>query len=301
MAQDRTDDSSSVPNQSWRLARTDATVVSLVVLGLFYYWFAVADRYTVFLYGHTASGLSVAQPFDEATSSRYWMAGLVAAGIVLVLYVAASWLRGVIAGRRKATPACATWWRVWLLSAVPIALGIPVITMTMNSPTLPLGLALACLTAALLGLAVALLPGEWAARRPMDLLWLTVEGLGLVPPLVLLHAVEFAASSESRAYILFAVLAVQVVGVLWLAVVGVLRRWRGRASPNAGAILLAGLALSYTLLPLAHYAFFAPAEWRYISTASNFFASYPLLQLAAFALAAAMAWGETALRRRFGR
>ena len=58
-----------------------AVPISLFVLGISYYWFAVADRYAIFLYGHLG-----ATPFDEVTSSRYWMGGLVAAGFVLLGY-----------------------------------------------------------------------------------------------------------------------------------------------------------------------------------------------------------------------
>ena len=66
-------------------------------------------------------------------------------------------------------------------------MGIPAITMTVNSPTLPLSLAAACVVA---GLAVALPAGRWAAAWPGDLAWLAADGLGLVPALLLLRAVE---------------------------------------------------------------------------------------------------------------
>ena len=44
-----------------------------------YYWFAVANRYVIFLHAHLD-----ATPFDDVTRSRYWIAGLVASGIVMV-------------------------------------------------------------------------------------------------------------------------------------------------------------------------------------------------------------------------
>lgn len=55
----------------WGAALGRAVPLALLVLGLFYYWFAIADRYVIFLYGHTAPGIPPAQPFDEMTSSRY--------------------------------------------------------------------------------------------------------------------------------------------------------------------------------------------------------------------------------------
>ena len=152
--------------EGWGPALAAAVPIVLFVLGLFYHWFAIADRYAIFLYGHVAPGISLAQPFDAMTRSRYWMAGLVAAGAVMVIYTAINWVLGRIANRRGQNYRPPAWWRVWALCALPVIVGIPVITMTRNTPTLPLGLAVACVIATLAGLALALLPGEWAARRP---------------------------------------------------------------------------------------------------------------------------------------
>ncbi len=60
----------------------------------------------------------------------------------------------------------------------------------------------------------------------------------------------------------------------------------------------AGLAHSYLLLPLAHYLLAGPPGGRYISDAANFFAVNPLIQLLTLAVAAALAAGATAVRRR---
>ena len=60
--------------QEWRRAALHALPIAVFVLGLYGYWFGIADRYAVFLYEHLG-----ATPFDAVTRSRYWMAGLVAA------------------------------------------------------------------------------------------------------------------------------------------------------------------------------------------------------------------------------
>lgn len=99
--------------RTWRRPLLEATLISIVVLGLFYYWFGIADRYAVFLYGHTTTNIPPAQPFDATTSNRYWMAGLVAAGAVMVLYVTANGLHGRICVRRQKPCTTATWWQVW--------------------------------------------------------------------------------------------------------------------------------------------------------------------------------------------
>ncbi len=285
----------------WRAALAWAAPILSGVLALFYYWFAVADRYAIFLYGHATTNIPPTQPFDTVTSSRYWMAGLVAAGAVLVGYSGGLWFAGrIAAGRRRAfTPP--TGWRVWVLCALPLAVGVPAITMTVNAPTLPLGLAAACAAATLAGLAVAVWPGEWAAQRPLDLAWLAVDGLGLVPALIFVRAIELPGRglSVTPALAWGAALGGSLAGLIWLGVVSALRAWRRRPVPDAGAVLLAGLALSYLWLPLVHYLIASPPEYRYITTASNFFALAPAVQALALAIAVAQAWGITALRRRW--
>jgi hypothetical protein len=71
-----------------------------------------------------------------------------------------------------------------------------------------------------------------------------------------------------------------VAGALWLALVGGLRRWRHRPSPNAPALFLAG-----------------PPGFRYLSNAANFFAVNPLVQLLALLAAVGLAVGAGMARR----
>ena len=48
-----------------------ALPVAVLVLALFYYWFALADRYVVFLYYHDRGGRPAdAGPFADATAGR---------------------------------------------------------------------------------------------------------------------------------------------------------------------------------------------------------------------------------------
>lgn len=279
----------------------EAACIIVGVLALFYYWFGIADRYALFLYGHVAIQPEPAQPFDAITSSRYWMAGFVAAGAVMVIYTAANWLAAQVARWRGRRFVPSSWWRVWLLCVVPLGIGIPLITMTLNAPTLPPLLAAACLGTTLTGLAVALMPGAWAAKRPRELVWLGADAVGLMPPLLLLHVVEFADRSATVSRATFWIFAMVMIGlgIGWLGLMSLLRRWRRKEIPTAGALWFAALGLSYLLLPLVHYLVFTPAEYRYISNSENFFASNPLLQLAALGLAGLIAWGVTGARRRW--
>lgn len=277
----------------WKIALLHAVPTMLFVLALLTYWFAIANRYAVFLYGHLG-----ATPFDDVTSSRYWMAGLVACGAVMVLYVLAQWSAGRIMALRNRSYHPPAWWCVWVLCVPSLAIGIPGITMTLNSPTLPLASALACLLATLTALALALVPGAWAARRPLHLGWLTLDGIGLMPTLLLLRAVELPTRGVVNipvAYI--AAIGGMLAGSAWLGGMTGLRRWRRKATPGASQIFVTGLCLSYLLTPLAHHLLATPPGYRYITTSSNFFAFSIWVQVLTFAIAAGLALGITKLRR----
>jgi hypothetical protein len=292
---------STSDSRSWRRAQSWATPIVVLVLGLFYYWFGVADRYAIFLYGHATDNMPPAQPFDGVTSSRYWMAGLVAAGIVMVLYVTECVLVGRVAVARGHRYHAPSWWRVWALCLVPLAIGIPAITLTVNTPTLTHGLAAKATLAALGGLALALLPGEWAVRRPVDLAWLVADAAGLVPALIVIRVVELPGRGVwvSAPVAWSCAIGGCLAGLAWMALLSVLRRRARRPRPAARTLLVAGLGLSYLLLPLAHH-ISTPAAYRYITTASNFFAWSLSVQIVALGVAAAQAAWITRARRRAG-
>ena len=278
----------------WKIALLHAAAISALILGLFYHWFAVADRYVAFLYGHLG-----ATPFDEVTRSRYWMSGLVATGLVMVGYTAANWLLGRIATLRHREYRPPSWWQVWAICSVPLAIGIPFVTMAFNRPTLPPFLAAACVLATLVGLALALMPGSWAAQRAWDLAWLMLDGAGLMPILSLLRAVEMPGRGLTGSSLAVPVaIAGTLGGVIWLVIMTGLRAWRRRTWPGASTLFPAGLGLSYLLMPLVHYLFFTPRGYRYITTASNFFAFNGVLQLVVLLVAAILAAGVTRVRQR---
>jgi len=271
-----------------------AIPVSTFILGAFYYWFAVADRYAIFLYGHLN-----ATPFDEVTNSRYWMSGLVACGSVMVAYALTNWCLGRIAALRHRDYRPPAWWRVWGLCAIPLAIGILAITTTFNSPTLPPSSATACAAATLMGLGLALAPGSWAAQRPSDLGWLTLDGMGLMPSLLLLRAIELPARglvTVRTAYVV--AIGGTVAGTVWLCMVTGLRLWRRKSWPEASSLFVTGLCLSYLLMPLVHHLLSTPPAYRYISTSSNFFGFSIGVQLMVFCVAAILALGITRLRQR---
>jgi hypothetical protein len=80
-------------------------------------------------------------------------------------------------------------------------------------------------------------------------------------------------------------------GIVWLGALSIVRAWRHKSPPSAGAILCAGLCWSYLVLPLAHYIFATPANIKYITTSSNFFAYAPEIQMATWVVAGILAIG----------
>lgn len=268
--------------RAWIGAAAHAFWIVLLVLGLFYDWFAVANRYSIFLYEHLG-----ATPFDEITRSRYWMSGLVAAGFVLAIDTAMQWALGraaALCGRAYRPP---DWRRVWLLCALPLAAGILWITMRLNWPTLPAGLATACVAAAWIGVALALLPGQMAAQQPRRFIAAALYALGVAPSLLLVRAVELAdLIGAPLAYTI--PVAMPVAGAGWMLL---LRRVRV-PPPSPAAIGVAALCITYLALPLMHYLLFVPPDYRYITTADNFFARTLGVQLITFWVAAGLvSWG----------
>ena len=135
----------------------------------------------------------------------------------------------------------------------------------------------------LIGLALALIPGSLAAQRPLDLGWLVFDGVGLMPSLLLLRALELPSRglvSVPVAYL--AALGGTLAGAVWLGIVTGLRVWRCKPPSGAGALFVAGLCLSYLVMPLVHHLLFTPPGYRYISTSSNFFAFDGKVQLMVF-------------------
>ena len=238
------------------------------ILWLFYRWFAVADRYHVFLYYHDMGPrYPDTSAFSAVTGGRYWMAGLVAAGAVLLANTS-FWL---IAGRlhlRVVPPPCR---RAWAVAALPLAIGIPLITMTANTPTLPLLHAGRATLAALLGLSLALLPGRLAAHSPGELILLGMDGAGLALLGLLALAIE-----RSAPWVL--ALIVLGGGMGSLALSSGLRLWRHLPPPNGTALVAAGGIVSYPLMAIAHHVVGTDGRF-YISDSDNFSLRDPVAQL----------------------
>jgi hypothetical protein len=278
-----------------------AVPIVALVIALFYTWFAVLDRYQVFLYYHDMGPGFDTTPFGWVTVGRYWMSGLVAGGAVMVLYIVANLLLGRVI--RSFRPP--RWWRVWLLCAGPLLVAIPAIVMTVNDPVLPLRNAAQVTAVTLIGLALAMALGQVAARHPMGYLLLMIDGLGLACLLSALRSLEglsgwLARGRTASVWVAGGVLALGIVLLLGLTA---LRWWLRLEVPTAASWLVAGLQVLYLLLPLYHLAWCSddgtwtdPGYFIYISSSDNYFARSRLLQVGVWIGVALLAWGATRLR-----
>lgn len=253
------------------------------MLGLLSWWFIAADRYAVFLYGHLGAG-----PFDSITVGRYLMAPAVAGGALLLCYAAVNWAGGRIVSGYEPPG----WLTPWLVAMPSIVVGVPVVTGVLGGPPLPAWLAFQCAGTTLACTALALAAGRLAARDPVALVWLALRGVALTPVLVLFKSLELPSrlSSVSPFFAVAVSMSSLAGSLVVLVALGVLRPDRGRPLTLALKTFVAGLAVAYLLLPLAHHLFATPTEYRYITASANFLASQPLLQSAILGLAAAIAW-----------
>jgi hypothetical protein len=291
--------------KAWRVELLFAVPVIALVVYLFTTWFAVRDRYLIFLYFHDMGPGFDTTPFGRVTSSRYWMSGLVASGAVMVPYLTVN----LALGRVIRTYRAPVWWRLWTLCAVPLAVTIPAIVMTVNEPVLPSANAAQVTAVTLVGLALALKLGQVAARRPLAFALLTIDGFGLacmLSSLVRFESYPLWLARGSTA-VVYRHLAVITAGVVLMVVTTALYwAWRRAPAPGARAWIIAGFDITYLLLPLYHHLFWCkddgswtdPDYFAYIPDADNYFARSALLQIGVWIGVALIAQGVTRLRLR---
>lgn len=277
--------------REWKRALLHSLPVTTLVLGLMYDWFALRDRYFVFLYYHRMGVDS--SPFSRVTAGRYWMTALVAAGAVLVTFTGACALLGWF--RKAYVPPQP--WRTWLAAACPLGLGVFLIVTTVNEPTLSPRYAIRTALATVFATGLALQPCTMAARRPRQLRLLCMDGAAVGMLALGITWVSkypsFLASWQARPELWMLCIA-GIPGLLLLS--SFERRVSGTPEPGVPGMLMAGAQFAYLFLPLLHH-LAATNGYFYISATDNFFAHSSTGQLLSWAGPLMLAFIATSLRR----
>jgi hypothetical protein len=278
------------------------------VITLFYVWFAVLDRYLIFLYFHDMGPGFDTTPFGRVTVGRYWMSGLVASGAVMIPYTALNFTLGRVFKTFRAP----VWWRVWILCAIALLVAIPIIVMTVNDPVLPVRHAARVTAVLLAGLALAVRLGQLAAVHPGRYALLMFDGGALACLLIALRAAEVYPDALARGNLglISRFLAVLAVGIgLLVAMSAVYTCWRRSHVPDAESWLVAGMNVHYLFLPLYHHLCWCKDDgswldadyFAYIPAAGDYFCGDVLYQVGVWAVVALVALAATWLRSRLSR
>ena len=277
-----------------------SVMFGLLVLGLIVYFFAVADRYEIFLYNHVDNpGDEPTMPFGPITTGRYWMSGFVAVGLALIASLPIVLLEGHKSRRSGRSPLALSPLKARLTTALIIGVGVPIITMTQNQPVLPAALAAGVVLATLAGVGLALVTLARASRDPKRFGWSALDGLGIACPLIAWRAIELPAlGTMSTPGAWMVAIGSVCVGFVWLRLMTRLRKRLDAGFESSGMdILFAGIVWVVLIHPAAHYLFADPPGIHYITSASNIFSHSPWVWLSAVAIGAVMAWQTSSVRR----
>jgi len=240
-------------------------IISGIVLVLFFYVFVVADRTQIFLYNHLTF-----TPQDYTTQSRYFMAGLVISGFVFVVYLL---LRLLV---RKPINSRSLLKQITL----PISIGILYITLVLGRPTISLPFAVATVASTLIGLTLSFYTAEYLFCQRLQSFRVLPAIIGLVPLLTLFHAVEFYGHlpSITLTRALFVSLGTVGFALVVLGLSNFFFRHKKIYFPATMPSFALSLWVAYVLMPLVHF-LQTPFSSKYFTTADNFLAKNPFLQL----------------------
>lgn len=261
-----------------------AIFLSSIIIVLFYYWYQMSDRTEIFLYDHLGQGL-----FDKMTVGRYLMSGLVACGYMFCIYIPLLYSLK----RLKSSLSVPSWLHVSLISSILLSLSVPFITLTGTEPHLPLSLTAGVLGIGIGGLWLTIFASHMLLGQGKEVFWVLIESWGVVPPLLLLHAIEISGMNLAVSPVFTYALAggSVVFQMIWLSLTSYDRHIKGLNKPIWYRIYFMGVFLSYVILPLFHHLFFTPFNAKYIATASNFVSFNPFLQTGVFLIPAGITWG----------
>ena len=257
-------------------------LISGVVLVLYYLWFVVLDRRFIFIYGHLHS-----TPFDFRTVSRYWMTGLVAGGMVLLIYT----IVNLIIRKFRRDYRLPDWKTVWKYSCLILAIPILIFLIFVGKPSIPIFLSLWVMVVLASALGLALYASNFIVSNFRKSIWAFFDGLALIPILQMLPlSIDYGLRRSLPAVLVIAPVAFVLATLFWFWIMTLLYKRFKKPYTSPINIYLSGLTSTYLLLPLLHYLNSRPGYIRYISNSANFFAKSGWLQVVAFLVVAGVLW-----------
>lgn len=261
--------------------------VAIIMFALLAYWFCLANRYAIFLYGHVDHvGDPPAQPFDALTTTRYVMAGFAAAGFG----AAADLLRQRVRRSPASDANGGADWGITARTAMVLAVATLVMVGRANTPSLPPPLALSVAAAAGLGFAMAMWWLTTVGGVDGRLLWLIADGTAPAAVMLGWRVVELPERGVAKPVAVAAAAAVLIGAAGWRRLVrGARECVRSAPPPSTMRSLSAGACLVLLGFPMLHYVHtLAGFPYLYITAAQSVGGYHAITWLQAAFLAIAL-------------
>lgn len=256
-----------------------ALFLSLFVLALYVFWFAVLPREQIFLYGHMGyAGLA------DFNISRHWMTGLVVGEMLLIIYLPLN----LILKKLVKNYQLPDWANLSCYVCLYLSLPLFVLLNFFAKPTLPFLLNLWIFLILFLAIRLALYLTDLAFKNFKHYVWLTIDALSLLPVIMIVPTLlQYGLKRSFPIFGLLILLPIVMVllGWLWSVLMTWLSKRFKRPFPSSLQLFLSAMGSAYLFFPFLHYFSSNPGGTLYISNSDNFFATNPLLQLEAFLLA----------------
>lgn len=238
--------------------------ICIIILALMYYWFAIEDRNSIFLYYHDMGAkVPDTSPFSFVTSSRYWMSGLVANGFVFLLYSFFTFIRLQFKGGFSQPDKL----HVLYICAPILIVGTLIITMTMNEPVLPFNHALKVALANLIGLMIALYTAQITSKNFLHNVFQVIDGFAIG---LMMNASTWLENIDTMpAWRVMVLLKIYMICFILIIITSV-GYIKTRKSQKVHALFLYCLAIGYLFGSLFHYLFGTDGHY-YITNSDNFF------------------------------
>ena len=255
-----------------------ALLLSLLILALFVFFFAIWDRQLIFLYGHMGYG-----PLADFNISRHWMVGLVTGGLILVIFLPIN----LLLKKLFKTYQFPNWQNLCCYLCLYLSLPLFFLLNFLAKPTLPFLLNLWIFLILFLALRLALYLTHLAIENLKQFIWLSIDACSLLPVLMIVPTLmQYGLKRSFPLFGLLVLLPLLMILLGWFSfgLMTYLSKRFKRPFPSSLQLFLSALGSAYLFFPFLHYFSSNPGGTLYITNSDNFFASNPLVQLAAFVM-----------------